>query len=68
MVTLWYRQDTKTKKYKFNHVVEGVELTEKPQPRGNFPAQNSWKNSNWESIVAILENNKIKVINGKENE
>ena len=59
MITLWYRQDPKTKEYKFNHMIETVELTEKPQPRGDFPSQNSWKNSNWRSVIAILRNNKI---------
>lgn len=63
-ITVWYKQNSKTKEYEYNHFENGWKANQipnaKPQPiKPEFKAQNDWKNYTWLPKFGHLVNNKI---------
>ena len=56
-VTLWYKYNKKDDVFIFNHLENGSSDDSKPQPLGDYPLQNDWKNYEWFKTFAWLRNN-----------
>lgn len=51
-ITKWFRKNSKTKLYEFNHLEDGFAPGSKPVPK--FKSQYGWKSSEWKKEYAIL--------------
>ena len=59
-ITLWYKQNSRTKDYEFNHLEEHYNFNNKPTPlKPEFIAQNDWKNYNWKKSFAQFKDGEI---------
>lgn len=62
-VTLWYKYNTKTKQFDYNHLQNGWSNIKYPLPfNEKFVNQKSWKNYKWKSAFAFLDNGEVKQI------
>lgn len=57
-VTVWYKLDEKTEKYKLNHIDNGHVLEDGPAPTSEEQAK-AWKDATWKKEHRIMVNNKI---------
>jgi len=53
-ITCWYRLNHKKKDFEFNHIQNGWNELEEPQPINEQQAKD-WKGAAWKKIYAVLQ-------------
>ncbi len=62
-ITLWYKQNSRTKDYEFNHLEEHYNFNNKPTPlKPEFTAQNDRKNYNWKKSFAQFKDGALEAL------
>ena len=59
-MTAWYKYNTETKVYEFNHLSNLDETTDTPKPKKeSFKSQRAWKNGAWKRKKCYLKNKTV---------